>query len=171
MLIRKANIVDAKRIARVHVDTWRTTYKGIVPQSLLDQMTYEGSEQKQLKVLQDSKCICFVAVDEAMDQIFGFSMGGPRRDGPEEYKGELYGVYVREQFQGKGVGRQLTLAVRKWLHEQGLGRTMVWVLKRNPAVSFYEAQGCHLLVEKEIELAGLKLAEMAYGWPESAVPL
>lgn len=41
MNIRKANRDDAPGIAKVHVDSWRTTYKGIIPQSFLDELSYE----------------------------------------------------------------------------------------------------------------------------------
>lgn len=32
MIIRKAKLDDATGIAKVHVDSWRTTYKGIIPE-------------------------------------------------------------------------------------------------------------------------------------------
>lgn len=41
MQFRQATSQDAKRIAKVHVDSWRTTYQGIIPDSYLDGLTYE----------------------------------------------------------------------------------------------------------------------------------
>lgn len=41
MKIRKANSVDATSIAKVHVDSWRTTYKGIIPDEFLNNLSYE----------------------------------------------------------------------------------------------------------------------------------
>lgn len=41
MLIRPARMADADAIARVHVDSWRTTYPGIVPDDYLATMSYE----------------------------------------------------------------------------------------------------------------------------------
>ena len=35
-MIREANLADAMAIAMVQVDSWRTTYAGIVPQEYLD---------------------------------------------------------------------------------------------------------------------------------------
>lgn len=35
-MVRSARVEDAGAIARVNVDTWRTTYPGIVPQDYLD---------------------------------------------------------------------------------------------------------------------------------------
>jgi len=41
LVIREATVEDSAEIARVQVDTWRTTYRGIVPQSFLDEMAYD----------------------------------------------------------------------------------------------------------------------------------
>jgi hypothetical protein len=37
MQIREASLPDAAGIARVHVDTWRSAYRGIVPNPVLDE--------------------------------------------------------------------------------------------------------------------------------------
>ena len=36
VIIRPDDVSDAVAIARVHVDSWRTTYAGIVPDDYLD---------------------------------------------------------------------------------------------------------------------------------------
>lgn len=41
MKIREAIVSDAKGIAKVHVDSWRTTYKGIIPDDFLNNLSYE----------------------------------------------------------------------------------------------------------------------------------
>ena len=41
MIIRKAILTDAPMIAKVHVDSWRTTYKDIIPKAFLDKLSYE----------------------------------------------------------------------------------------------------------------------------------
>jgi hypothetical protein len=42
LVIREAAPADAPGIARVHVDTWRTTYQGIVPDQFLARLSYEA---------------------------------------------------------------------------------------------------------------------------------
>src|SRR5918998_4172552 len=44
-VVREARPADAAGIARVHVDTWRTTYRGIVPDDHLDALSYEARER------------------------------------------------------------------------------------------------------------------------------
>ncbi|MHC0551926.1 hypothetical protein [Salinicoccus sp. CNSTN-B1] len=41
MNIRKAHLKDAEGVARVHVDSWRTTYGGIIPDDYLNGLSYE----------------------------------------------------------------------------------------------------------------------------------
>jgi hypothetical protein len=41
MLIRAAQIEDAKQIAEVHVASWRAAYRGILPDSMLDNLSVE----------------------------------------------------------------------------------------------------------------------------------
>ncbi|MEA1854613.1 MULTISPECIES: hypothetical protein [Cytobacillus] len=42
--IRKAVIEDAMGIAKVHVDSWRSTYATIFPQEYLNRLSYEKRE-------------------------------------------------------------------------------------------------------------------------------
>ena len=43
--IRKADLADTKGIAKVHVDSWRTTYANILPDEYLNSLYYESREQ------------------------------------------------------------------------------------------------------------------------------
>lgn len=52
MNFREANIGDAPGIAKVHVDSWRSTYKGIIPQSFLDGLSYEQRTKLWEKIFQ-----------------------------------------------------------------------------------------------------------------------
>lgn len=41
VIIREAELVDAPGIAKVHVDSWRTTYKNIMSDDFLSHLSYE----------------------------------------------------------------------------------------------------------------------------------
>ena len=41
MKIRKASFSDAKEIANIHVNSWKTTYKGIIPDEFSHNLSYE----------------------------------------------------------------------------------------------------------------------------------
>jgi hypothetical protein len=46
MYIREATMTDVAAIARVHVESWRTTYKGLLPDDYLANLTYEQREPR-----------------------------------------------------------------------------------------------------------------------------
>ncbi len=91
MILRGAGLADAPSIARVHVDTWRTNYRGIVPEDTLTQLSYEERERGWSQILSssvDSGQFTYVAEDE-LGQIVGFVRGGPERTSDLVYQGEL----------------------------------------------------------------------------------
>lgn len=162
MLIRKAQLEDAAGIAKVHVDSWRTTYKGIVPDSFLESLSYEKREQIWRSGIEANGV--YIAEDES-GRIVGFASGGAERTGKyEAYIGELYAIYLLEGQQGNGVGRKLVRSVVDDLKEKKLNSMLIWALEENPACRFYEKLGGKKVDTAEIEIDGKKLGEVAYGW-------
>lgn len=107
-LIRAAEMRDAAAIAHVHVQSWITTYKGIVPQVYLAAL----DEVERVPLRQDwLKCDISIFVAEVDGQIVGFSAGGAIREPLQEYESELYTLYLLKQVQGLGIGKALFRAV------------------------------------------------------------
>ena len=164
MFIREAKVEDAKGIASVHVDSWRTTYQGIVPDSFLESLSYERREQIWTTGIEENKV--YIAEDKH-GEIVGFASGGKERTGKyEAYIGELYAIYLLEGQQGKGIGQKLFQSVVKDLKEKKLNSMLIWALAENPACRFYEKLGGKKIDTSEIEIDGKKLVEVAYGWSE-----
>ena len=171
MIVREANESDVPMIARVHVDTWRTTYSGIMPENVLTKLSYEKREQGWRQILSsaaDSGQFLYVAEDESK-QIVGFASGGPERTGDSIYKGELNAIYILRAYQRQGIGRRLTSAVAERLAQADIYSMLVWVLADNPSFRFYEAIGGQKVYEKPIERGGIILNEVAYGWTDTRV--
>ncbi|KYD10308.1 GNAT family N-acetyltransferase [Caldibacillus debilis] len=164
MTIRRANPSDAKGIARVHVDSWRTTYAGIVPDGYLQRLSYESREK--LWQAEIARSAVFVAENEQA-QIIGFASGGKERTGKYPgYEGELYAIYLLKEHQRKGIGKKLVRAVAEDLLRQGFSSMTVAVLKENPSRFFYESIGGIRIGAEEIEIGGKKLEEWIYGWKD-----
>ena len=102
--IRAATPEDAASIGRVHVDSWRSTYAGIVPADYLACLSYRNRESawKQLLTADRPGTCCFVAETEDGD-IVGFANTGPEREGNSIYGGELYAIYILEGYQRMGI--------------------------------------------------------------------
>jgi GNAT superfamily N-acetyltransferase len=163
MLIRKAGQEDAIGISKVQVDTWKTTYRGIVPSEYLEAMTYESREQKWKEILKAGTV--YVAEDD--ERIVGFSCGGKERSGKyPEYQGELYAIYILQEYQRKGLGRSLLHPIIKDLLKQQIYKMLVIVLEKNPSRFFYESLGAGVIDTLETEFTGEKIPEKVYGWQD-----
>jgi ribosomal protein S18 acetylase RimI-like enzyme len=170
MRIRTATADDASGIARVHVDTWRTAYRDILPASVLSALSYEARTERWRANLKQAgpQQFTLVAEDDG-GEVVGFAGGGPERDGTPSYDGEIYAVYVLPQQQRRGIGRQLMAVSARQLMDQGFGAAMLWALEANGrARAFYEALGGQLIGRKAKVIADTPLVEVAYGWPDLA---
>lgn len=166
MEIRHATSNDAVSIAKVHVDSWRTTYQNVLPAEFLENLSYEQRTKLWENNLKEQQ----VYVAEIEEKIIGFSVGGKERTGHyENYLGELYAIYLLENYQNQGIGGLLFNQVIKELKESNLNSMLVWVLEGNEAEHFYKAKGGKKVAAKEVNIAGQAYTELAYGWEKLPV--
>jgi len=78
MKIRKAIEEDVDGIAIVHINSWKTTYKGILPDQYLSSMNLEAKKKNWLRNLKMLHNATFVA-ENANGEIIGFAAGGPEQ--------------------------------------------------------------------------------------------
>lgn len=162
-VVRPAEIEDAAAIARVHVDTWRTAYRGLLPDDYLASLDEAGYAERWRRTLAAGSSQVYVAEDDR--QIVGFASGGMERAGEDGFTGELYAIYVLDSAQGRGHGRRLVQAVVQGLRQMGLGDMIVWVLRDNhPARHFYERLGGVYVRNQPITIGSAELQEVSYGW-------
>ena len=148
------------------MDTWRTAYKGIVPDDYLENLSYEESGRLWRDAITAGDGRVFVAEEES--GVFGFASGQRRQRFSRdltEYEGELKTLYVLPSHEGAGAGRGLVRAVARHLADGGVNSMLLWVFAENRAARrFYESLGAILVAEDGFELGGAWLPEVAYGW-------
>jgi len=160
--IRQATIQDAPEIARVHVDSWRTTYKGVVPGEYLDSLDYAVRAEAWKDHLANLEALVFLA--EEAGKTCGFIGGGRLREPIGSYDAEIYAIYLLFECQRRGFGRSLMQQLARSLQNAGFRQVAVWVLAENPSCGFYARLGGERIAEKPIEIGGAQLVEVAYGW-------
>ena len=161
--VRAATAEDASAIAHVHVESWRTTYAGIVPEPYLAGL----DEMLRTKLWHEwLSANALVLVAERDGTVIGFAHAGTNREALEGCDAELYSLYLLRDVQRRGAGTTLLAAIASALAERGFRSLAVWVLERNPARRFYEKTGAHLSASKVIEIGGARLMEVPYVWPD-----
>jgi len=161
--IRVATVQDAGAIARVHVESWQTTYAGIVPEAYLaslDVVQRETSWREWLGLDVD------VFVAEVEGEVVGFVGGGAIREPVEGFDGELFAIYLLREAQRRGIGMALLKRLAGSLKERGFGSMVAWVLEDNSSGEFYSRSGGVRVASKETEVGGVMLPVVSYGWSD-----
>jgi L-amino acid N-acyltransferase YncA len=162
MIVRPAEPADIPGIARVHFETWRTTYAGLISAAYLAGLTLEGRESLWTSNFKAPLGPMRVAVDG--DEIVGFAYAGPPRGENAGFAGELYALYVLDRCQGLGLGGRLFRSCMEALRALGVPSMVTWVLQGNPASGFYAAMGGRPAGSKKFMMGGEFLTELGYGW-------
>ncbi|TVX91519.1 GNAT family N-acetyltransferase [Cohnella terricola] len=167
MRIRTANYKDVNNIAHVHINSWKTTYKGIISDIFLANLSLESRITQWKSILNEpsNKIITLVLVNDE-DQVQGFIYGGSPRDREIGFESEIYAFYLLEEVQGQGCGRQLIIEFLKILKENSYNNTMLWVLEKNSAVKFYVKMGGEIINEKVQLIGEESFNEIAIGWKD-----
>ncbi len=169
MKIRFARPEDAAGIAQVHVDSWKTTYKGIIADAYLDGLSVEQRWTHWEKRLKDPEHGEGVMVAEnERGQICGFLDYGVDRETGRVHEAELYAVYLLQSEQRKGIGRKMFQSLLNELKTREYRSLMVWVLEQNPAVHFYKRIGGEEAERKEIRIGEETFTEIALYWRDIA---
>lgn len=164
MDVRPAEVADAAAIARVHVESWRSTYAGLLPDDFLASLDQAGYDERWRRVLEGGASRVYVATNGGGD-VVGFASAGRERAGESGYEGELYAIYVLSAAQRQGHGRRLVRAVVGGLRELRLRDMIVWVLRDNAgARDFYERLGGVYVRTQPITIGSSTLDEVSYGW-------
>ncbi|WP_078379269.1 GNAT family N-acetyltransferase [Sutcliffiella halmapala] len=164
MIIRLAKPGDAPSIAKVHVDSWKTTYKGLIADSYLEELSYENRARMWAAAIErgfEKSCIFVAEVD---GEIVGFANGGMERTQKYGIDGELFAIYLLQSYQKKGIGKKLCTTVAEFLHNKNYQSMLVWVLANNPSRAFYHSLHPEEIGVEQIQIGDQSFQEIAYAW-------
>jgi ribosomal protein S18 acetylase RimI-like enzyme len=160
--VRPARLEDARAIARIEVETWRSTYAGMLPDRVLLNMSERRQTGSWASFLRHRPEDVIVAQSDG--NIVGFGNCGTQRDSTIRFAGEVYTLYVAPDRQGAGFGRQLLLSLFQRLVNTGHATALVWVVRANPGRFFYERLGGQMVMHRKIPVGGQPVEAVAYGW-------
>jgi ribosomal protein S18 acetylase RimI-like enzyme len=140
--IRWAGLPDARGIAEVHVAAWRSAYRGLLPDTTLEQLSVEDVNARWEGRLTETWAQVLVLSHD--EQVVGFVGYGPTddEDADPENVGEIYVLYVAPEEWRRGHGTALLREAMDRLRAKGNTEAVLWVLHDNAqAIAFYESAG------------------------------
>lgn len=172
--IRPATEDDIPALARIHVESWREGYKGLVDADYLQSLDIKKREQEWHEWLPNPDTRTYIALDQE-ETPAGFAGFGTLRTPPPGsspirplYSGEIYALYVSPNYWRQGSGGMLMKEAAKGLSEMKHKSLCLWVLEKNKrAVSFYQKMGGQRCGKQMIEVGPDKLKEICFGWRDS----
>ena len=94
VIVRVAAAADAPAIARVRIDAWRSTYRGMIPDAYLDGMSVDESEAHWRRILQAAPGRFSVFVAAEGDTVVGFAAGHMLDPPTLDSDAELSAIYL-----------------------------------------------------------------------------
>lgn len=167
MKIRKANKYDAKAIANIHVNSWRTSYKNIVSREYLNNLSVRKSTRINRKNINNPAIISLV-VENDLREVVGFLFGGENRykESAKQYSCEIYGIYIANEYLGKGFGEKLIRHFFMLLKEKDIKSVHVMFLAGNKAEHFYYKFGARYVSSMEYKMGDQVYLLHSYGWED-----
>lgn len=170
--IRPATADDAVVLAAIGGRAWNVTYRGIVPDPVLDEWI-AGAEQGWRAAFAangpDGPWRAWVA--DAGGAALGYLTTSPAKDEwmpPPEGAGEVTNLYLEPVAIGTGVGRRLYEHAVADLRERGFNPLVIWAFRDNQrARRFYERMGLAVDAETDWVLGGVPcpIVRFRLDWP------
>ena len=169
--IRAAHPADAPAIARVHVQAWHESYRGLIPDTTIAALSVEHSAGMWADILaQDQQASVVLVVERASEhdhEIVGFGSAGTTRNAALGATGEIMAIYLLDAVKRRGLGRSLLTQLLRALAAHDHRSAGLWVLVDNHGTRrFYETLGGRTGVMRESDDSHVRMREIAYVWDD-----
>jgi hypothetical protein len=96
LIVRPARVQDVRQMARVHVRCWQETYRGLMPDAVLDDPGFPAARERMWTAVLTGERYREnrVAVAEWDDELAGIAMSGPPEDATAAWTRQPYVLYV-----------------------------------------------------------------------------
>jgi GNAT superfamily N-acetyltransferase len=167
--IREAKAGDADAIARAHTASWQTSYRGILPDTVLDRIDVGQRAASRRQIIEDRSIYQLVAYDLTHGDIVGLCDAGTSRRElprfPRSTTGEVYAIYLVQHAKRHGLGQEMFERVMSHFTRHSIHQMVVWVLDNNDhARRFYESLGGRESSRMQTRVGGFPVTELAYVW-------
>ncbi|HTJ22252.1 MAG TPA: GNAT family N-acetyltransferase [Gemmatimonadaceae bacterium] len=162
--VRAARRADIEEIARLHITSWRASYRSFVPGDLLDAQDLD--ERRELFTRRFDDGMRFF-VDDCAGALRGFVSLGPALDDDLDPRRvwTVHNLHISPELRGRALGASLLDAATNAAAEAGAETITLWVIEGNDgARRFYERHGmrCDGRVKIDRLLGVVDVTEVRY---------
>ncbi len=143
--VRRALGADTETVARIHIASWKVSYRGIMPDDVIAQTDLKYRTAFWAERIADQEWPIFLI--EASGEGVAFCHMIPTKDPDDDPHrvGHITSLHMLPQLRGIGYGRALLELVFKEFRQRGMAEVTLWVLEENTkARQFYEKHGFRL---------------------------
>ena len=165
---RKPKPEEAEAFAGLHVQCWQESYRGFVPDHLLDSAKPEDRFAMWRDVTINPRRIVIGAFDR--HQPVGLAVAGqPHERILDDEDGQLAALYILKSHQRLGIGRELVRRVATvWLAMGGRSMSFSVLDGNASAIKFYEALDAVLVKRGHFDWHGTNLPTRIYVFDDLA---
>lgn len=160
-LIRPATADDAAAIAALHVASWRSAYRGALPDAYLD-----GAIEAE-RIAHWQRTLAALAPGDTV--LLAPGQGFAAAYAREDADALLDNLHVAPALRGAGLGLALLRAVARAQHDAGARAMHLWVFAVNlGARRFYARHGAIETGQRTEMMFGAPVPEIRLAWPDLA---
>ena len=163
IVMREATSLDAGAITALHVASWRSSYRGVLPDAYLETDAEAERGAHWTKTLGNLDPNDLVLLAEDTQNLRGFiSVYWRKEPGFDAY---LDNLHVRPGLRGGGLGRRLLAAALDRLIAKGARNLCLWAFDQNQgAVRFYKRLGGKAVEHGFDDFAGSNAPHTKIAW-------
>ena len=162
IIIRNINENDIPSVAEIQVDGWKTAYKGIIDDIILNSMNKDEKIERFKSNYQKNGFI----VAEFENKVVGFCRYSDNNEFTPNISNidcELLALYVKPNLKYNGIGTKLFQFVINEFKSKNKTKMILWCLKNNePSKKFYTKMGGKIIKERRIEIGEKEYLEVGF---------
>jgi diamine N-acetyltransferase len=160
--IRRAGVEDAHEISRIYALSWKTGYRGMIPQDYLDALSEDYWTPKFRNWLLEGTLRAEILSEDGVPA--GAIAFGKSREKELPDWGEVVSLYLRPEVFRRGYGKKLMEEAFRYFRESGVRDCFLWVLRENEhAQAFYRSLGFAITPDTvSYDIAGKRIVDLRY---------
>jgi ribosomal protein S18 acetylase RimI-like enzyme len=140
--LRIASVTDAETIADVHVASWQSAYRGLLPDTFLDTIDPAARATKWRELFADPSLRVVLREVIGVGVVAFCAVGRARDDDASGQTMEIWNLHTAPASRGRGYGAQLFREAKRIARGAGADELTLWVVEENEgARRFYARNG------------------------------